>query len=329
MNAFEYAAPTTKEQAVSLLGKQWGETEILAGGTDLLSLMKDHLTSPKRLVNIKDIKELQGIKYSSSTGLRLGALVTLEELLGNATIKKEYPALAQAAEGVSSPQIRNTGTVGGDLCQRPRCWYFRSGLGYFPKDDMGKDLIAEGQNEYHAILGNSGPAYFVHPSSLAPALIALEAKVRIFGASGWRDVSAEEFFLTPKNEGDRETVLKPDEIVGEIIVPPAKGVRNATYEVRQKEALDWPLAAAAVALKMNGKTVQSARVVLGHVAPVPWRSQDAEKALAGQSMTDSLAAEAGKAAVSGAKPLGKNGYKVQLARVAAKRALLRAAQGGA
>ena len=329
MNAFEYAAPTTKEQAVSLLGHQWGESEILAGGTDLLSLMKDYLTTPKRVVNIKDIKEFQGIKYNTSTGLRLGALVTLEELLGNATVKKEYPALAQAAEGVTSPQIRNTGTIGGDLCQRPRCWYFRSGLGYFPKDDMGKDLVASGQNEYHAILGNSGPAYFVHPSSLAPALIVLDAKVRIFGSSGWRDVSAEEFFVTPKNDGDRETVLKSNEIVGEIIVPPAKGVRNATYEVRQKEALDWPLAAAAVALKMSGKTVQSARIVLGHVAPVPWRAKDAEKALAGKTISESLAAEAGNAAVSGAKPLSKNGYKVQLARVAAKRALLQAAQGGA
>ncbi len=170
MNAFEYAAPTTKEQAVSLLGSQWGETEILAGGTDLLSLMKDHLTTPKRVVNIKDIKELQGIKYNASSGLRLGALVTLEELLGNATVKKEYPALAQAAEGVSSPQIRNTGTVGGDLCQRPRCWYFRSGLGYFPKDDAGKDLIADGQNEYHAILGNSGTRIFCPSIKLGASL---------------------------------------------------------------------------------------------------------------------------------------------------------------
>jgi len=142
-------------------------------------------------------------------------------------------------------------------------------------------------------------------------------------------VSAEEFFVTPKNDGDRETVLKSNEIVGEVIVPAAKGVRNATYEVRQKEALDWPLAAAAVALKMSGKTIQSARVVLGHVAPVPWRAQDAEKALTGKTISESLAADAGNAAVSGAKPLSKNGYKVQLARVAAKRALLQATQGGA
>jgi xanthine dehydrogenase YagS FAD-binding subunit len=329
MNAFEYAAPTTKEQAVSLLGNQWGEAEILAGGTDLLSLMKDHLTTPKRVVNIKEIKEFQGIRYSGSTGLRIGSLVTLDELMNNATVKKDYPALVQAADGVRSAQIRNAGTVGGDLCQRPRCWYFRSGLGYFPKDESGKDLVVGGENQYHAILGNSGPAYFVNASSLAPALIALDAKIRVFGPSGWRDVSAEQFFVTPKDAGERETVLKPNEIVGEIIVPPAKGISNATYEVREKEALDWPLAAAAVALKMDGKTVQSSRVVLGHVAPVPWRSQDAEKALAGKAVDETAAAEAGTSAVSGAKPLSQNAYKVQLARVATKRAILKAAQGGA
>jgi xanthine dehydrogenase YagS FAD-binding subunit len=328
MNAFEYAAPTTKEQAVSLLGNQWGETEILAGGTDLLSLMKDHLTTPKRVVNIKEIKEFQGIRYNASNGLRIGALVTLDELMENAMVKKEYPALAQAADGVRSPQIRNAGTVGGDLCQRPRCWYFRSGLGYFPKDESGKDLVAGGENQYHAILGNTGPAYFVHPSSLAPALIALDAKVRIFGSSGWRDIGAEQFFVTPKTDNDRETVLKSNEILGEIIVPPAKGTKNATYEVREKEALDWPLAAAAVALKLNGKTVQSARIVLGHVAPIPWRSQDAEKTLAGKTVSENTAAEAGTSAVSGAKPLSQNAYKVQLARVATKRAILQAAQGG-
>ena len=329
MNAFEYTAPTTKEQAVSLLGNQWGETEILAGGTDLLSLMKDNLTTPKRVVNIKDVKELRGVRYSNSTGLRIGALVTLDELMENATVTKEYPALSQAIDGVRSQQIRNAGTVGGDLCQRPRCWYFRNGLGYFPKDESGKDLIVNGQNEFHAILGNSGPAYFVHPSSLAPALIVLDAKIRIFGPAGWRDVTAEQFFVTPKNEGERETVLKPNEILGEIIVPPAKGIKNATYEVRQKEALDWPLASAAVALKMSGKTVQSARIVLGHVAPVPWRSTEAEKVLTGKAVSETGAAEAGNSAVSGARPLSQNSYKVQLARVAAKRAILQAAQGGA
>ena len=328
MKAFEYASPVSKEQAVSLLGSKWGETEILAGGTDLLSLMKDYLTMPKRVVNIKDVKEFQGIRYAV-TGLRLGALARFEDLVENSAVKKEYPALLQAAEGVRSPQIRNMGTVGGDLCQRPRCWYFRSGLGFFPKAEDGRDLIPNGKNQFHAILGNSGPAFFVHPSSLAPALIALEAKIRIFGPSGWREVAAEQFFVTPKAGGDRETVLKPNEMVGEVLVPPAKGIKSATYEIREKEALDWPLAAAAVVLNMSGKTVKSARIVLGHVAPVPWPSPEAEAALTGKSVDESVADEAGKAAVAKASPLSKNAYKIQLARVAVKRAILQAAKGGA
>ncbi len=328
MKAFEYATPTTKEQAVSLLAAQWGESEILAGGTDLLSLMKDYLSTPQRVVSIKEVKELQGIHYAPATGLRLGALATLTELMENLTVKAEYPALFQAADGVRSAQVRNFGTVGGDLCQRPRCWYFRTGLGYFPKDENGKDVIPQGENQYHAVLGNSGPAYFVNPSSLAPALIALQAKARIFGPQGWKEVPVEQFFLTPRSEGEREYVLKPNEILGEILVPPAKGIKNATYEVRQKEALDWPLAAAAVALKMKGKIVESARIVLGHVAPIPWRASDAEKALAGKTISEGLAAEAGKTALSAATPLSKNGYKVQQARVAVKRAILQASQGG-
>jgi xanthine dehydrogenase YagS FAD-binding subunit len=327
MKAFEYASPTTKEQAVSLLSAQWGETEILAGGTDLLSLMKDYLSAPKRVVNIKGIKEFQGIR-TSAAGVRLGSLVTLEELLDNQWVKAECAALAEAADGVRSQQIRNMGTVGGDLCQRPRCWYFRGGFGYFPKGEGGEDLIAQGENTYHAILGNSGPAYFVNPSSLAPALIALNAKVRLFGSQGWRDVAAEEFFVTPTREGEREYVMKPNEILGEVIVPPSKGLKSATYEVRQKEALDWPLAAASVSLKMNGKAVQEARLVLGHVAPVPWRCQEAEKALVGPA-SEERAAEVAKVALKDAKPLSQNAHRVQLARVALKRAIVQATQGGA
>ena len=327
MRAFDYASPTTKEQAVALLGSKWGETELLAGGMDLLSLMKDRLTEPRRLVNIKGVKELQGISYDASSGLRLGALVTLQELLENETVRKEYPAFIQAAEGITSPQMRNLGTIGGDLCQRPRCWYYRNGMGLLAQDSSGKSLVAEGQNKYHAILGNSGPAYFVNPSSLAPALIALAAKIKIFGPKGAREVLAEKFFVTPKTNEEREYVLMPDEMVLDILVPPSTGARNATYEVRQKEALDWPLAAASVNLKMSGRKVTSARVVLGHVAPVPWPAPDADKYLAGKTISDQVAKEAGEAAVTGAKALSQNGYKVQLARTAVKRAILRAAEG--
>jgi xanthine dehydrogenase YagS FAD-binding subunit len=330
MRAFEYANPTTKEQAVALLGNSWGDAEVLAGGTDLLSLMKDDIIHPKRLVNIKDIAELGGIK-PAKMGLRIGATVTLQELIDNAQVARGYPALVDAAEGITSPQIRSRGTVGGDMTQRPRCWYYRAGfglLGRAPASEGGESLVLQGDNRYHAILGNSGPAYFVNPSSLAPALIAYGASVRVFGAKGSRDVPAEKFFVIPQNDGDREHDLKPGEIITEIIVPAATGMKSTTYEVRQKEALDWPLAAASVALKMTGGKVTAARIVMGHVAPTPWRATAAEQALTGKTVSEEVAQAAGEAAVSGAKSLGRNAYKIQLARVAVKRAILEAAKGG-
>jgi xanthine dehydrogenase YagS FAD-binding subunit len=190
---------------------------------------------------------------------------------------------------------------------------------------QGKSLIPEGgDNRYHAILGADGPAYFVSPSSFAPALIALGARISIFGPKGSRTVDLEKFFRIPKSENEREHALEPSEIVTEIVVPPSGNKKNATYEVRQKLALDWPLAAAAVALEMSGGNVKSARVVLGHVAPTPWVAA-ADKALAGKPVTEETAAAAGAAAVSGAKALSKNGYKIRLAEVAVKRAVLRAA----
>jgi len=323
MQAFEYANPSSLSEALPLLGSSWGEADVLAGGTDLISLMKDYIHTPKRVVNIKGIKELGGIQKSGS-GLRVGATVTVDELAENAAVRSEYPSLVAAARGISSPQIRNMGTVGGDLCQRPRCWYFRNGFGLLAMKD-GKSLVANGENRYHAIFGN-GPAHFVSASSLAPALIALGAKVKLVSSSGNREVEVEKFFVAPRDASSRETALRPNEILTEILIPTAKGVKNATYEVREKEALDWPLAAAAVALRMKGSSVASARIVLGHVGPTPVVASGAEQALAGKSITEQTAEEAGKAAVAGARPLSDNSYKVQLARVAVKRALLEAAR---
>src|SRR5580704_19086133 len=261
MQAFEYANPSTLHEALTLLGSQWGEADVLAGGTRQISLMKDFIHTPKRLVNIKGVKELGGI-HSSPQGLRIGATVTFDELASNAAVRTEYPSLHAAVMGVASPQIRNMGTVGGDLCQRPRCWYYRRGFGLLAMKD-GKSLVPNGDNQYHAIFGG-GPAYFVSPSSLGPALIALGAKVKLVSASGQRVVPAEKFFVSPQNEASREIALLPNEILTEIEVPSAHGVKNSTYEVRQKDALDWPLAAAAVALQMSGGSISKARVVLGH-----------------------------------------------------------------
>lgn len=329
MEAFEYAHPTTQQEAIGLLGSGWNDAAVLAGGTDLISLMKEYVVTPKRVVNIKNVEGLNGIR-SNLEGVRIGALVTMDEVLENSTIRSEFPALTHAAEGITSPQIRAMGTVGGDLCQRPRCWYFRNGYGLLAKDENGKSLVPDGENRYHAILGNSGPAYFVNPSSLAPALIALEAKLQLADPKGQREVRASEFFVIPKSEEERENVLKPNEVLTHILIPASsRGLRSATYEVRHKTALDWPLAAAAVAVKLEGGRVREGRIVLGHVAPIPWQAREAEKELEGKSITESTAAGIGEAAVRGAKPLSQNGYKVQLARVAVKRALLAAAKGEA
>jgi xanthine dehydrogenase YagS FAD-binding subunit len=325
MQAFEYSNPATLREAVGMLGARWGEVDVLAGGTDLLSLMKEYIETPRRVVNIKNIKELGGIK-KHGTELRIGATVTLDDLERNPDIRRFYPALAQAAQGVSSPQIRNMGTVGGDICQRPRCWYYRNGFGLLGQDKDGKSLIPGGENKYHAILGNSGPAYFVSASSLGPALVALSAKIRLVSASGSREVDAAKFFVTPQDASGREIALLPNELVAEIVLP-ATDTHSATYEVRQKEALDWPLVTASVVLNMAGDTVSSARIVLGHVAPTPWVAADAQMALSGKAITQVVAGEAGKAAVEAATPLSQNRYKVQLARVAVKRALLMAATG--
>jgi xanthine dehydrogenase YagS FAD-binding subunit len=323
MNNFEYANPSTLQEATGLLSAKWGEADVLAGGTDLLSLMKDHLHTPKRVVNIKGIKELEGISKSADGGLRIGALVTIDELAGNADVKSMAKALSDAAAGIPSPQIRHMGTVGGDLCQRPRCWYYRQGFGLLGMKD-GKSLVEMGENQYHSIFG-TGPAHFVSPSSLGPALIALGAKMKLVSAKGPREVAASAFFVVPANDNQREIALQPNEILTEILVP-AGVVKSATYEVRQKDALDWPLATASVVLKMNGANVTSAKVVLGHVAPKPWDSDAAAKSLAGKAVSTATAEAAGKAAVANAQPLSQNAYKVTLARVAVKRALLDAAK---
>ncbi|HEX2713696.1 MAG TPA: FAD binding domain-containing protein [Candidatus Acidoferrales bacterium] len=327
MQAFEYAHPNTVQEAVALLGTAWGYSEVLAGGTDLLSLLKDYVVTPRRVVNIKGIRALEGI-HSTAEGLQIGATVTFEELQEDRTVGEEFPALAQAAAGVSSPQIRNMGTVGGDLCQRPRCWYFRSGFGLLAKGENGASLVPGGENRYHAILGNDGPAYFVNPSSLAPALIALGATVRLFGPKGQREVALAEFFVIPKKDAERENVLQSNEILTAVAIPAAsRGLYNATYEVRQREMLDWPLAAASVALRVQSGKAASAQIVLGHVAPLPWRAPSAAQWLEGRSITEETSAQAGGEALRGAKPLTQNAYKVQLARVAVKRALLAAMKG--
>jgi len=328
MRPFEYVSPNSTTQAIGLLGANWGNTEVLAGGTDLLALMKDDVLAPKRLVNIKDIADLRGIS-SNAQGLRVGALTTLGEMADNEDVKKSYLALSEALLEAASPQIRNMATIGGNLCQRPRCWYFRNGMGLLPKDQSGKELVTVGENRYHAILGNQGSAKFVSPSTVVPMLIAYGAKIRLEGPKGKRELPLERFFVIPKNENEREHDLRPNEILTELVIPPAADLKAAHYEIRQKEAFDWPLALVAVTMKLQGANVQSSKIVLGYVAPIPWLSAEAQQAITGKPINKETAQKAADAALAKASPLSHNAYKVKLAKVAVARAILKAAGGAA
>jgi xanthine dehydrogenase YagS FAD-binding subunit len=322
MKAFEYASPASPELAVkALAGVE--HAAALSGGTDLIGRMKDHVSHPDRVVYLKDIKALAGIDGDPSCeSMTIGAGTRLVDVLENKEIRKYLPALWQATLEVGTPQIRNMATVGGNLLQRPRCWYYRAGHGLLAMKD-GKSLVRDGDNRYHAIFLTDGDALFVNPSSLAPALIALEAKATILGAKGERTVKVEELYQVPKKPDDRERTVAHGELLTRVTIPEIKG-KNASYEARQKRAHDWPLVLASVSLIMDGDRVSQARVVLAGVAPIPWRSEAAERAITGHAVTLETAAAAGAAAVEGAKPLSMNGYKVPLTRTVVKRALLAA-----
>ena len=323
MKSFEYAAPKNLKDAVALLSDTWGRTEILAGGTDLVTSLKQRVTQPARVVSLRNIKELKGIK-SRRGGLAIGSMTTLAELVDNKDARKNFPSLITAVEGIGSPQTLSVGTVGGDLCQRPRCWYFRNGHGVLGRHG-NTSLVREGDNRYHAIFGNDGPALFVSASSLGPGLVALGAEITVTGPGAKeRTIPAAEFFRTPRSESQRETTLQPNEILTEIFIP-NKGLKNATYEVRHRHGFDWPYVTATVAFAMKGGAVSDARVVLGHVAPTPWNSAGAGSALNNAAVSETTAVRCGEAAAQGAKPLSGNAYKVQMVKAAVKRAVLAAA----
>lgn len=320
MKAFEYASPRTEAEVVQLLSAEPGKTEILAGGTDLVGLMKKMIVTPDRVVNIMDVPTLKSIDEMPDGSVSIGAAVTLDDILAHPYLDM-YPAIKQAIRGISSMQLQAQGTLGGEVCQRPHCWFYRNGEGLLSQG------VAEGANEFHAILGNSGPAKFVNSSRIAPALIALDAQLRVLGPEDAEQfVPVAEFFRSPQREGQREHVLASNQFVTHIVLPPIEGRTCATYEVRYGEGPDYPLAAAAAALRLNDfGIVRDANVVLGQVAPMPWISQEAIAVLRGRKVDTALAEAAGEAAVSRATPLSQNEYKVQLAKVAVKRAILLAA----
>ena len=322
MKAFAYVNAANEKEAIAALGTERGKILPLAGGMDLLAMMKDYIAQPDRLVNVKNLDRT--IRKTPDGGLRIGAAVTLAELAAHADASKLYPALVQASAEVGTPQIRNAGTIGGNLNQRPRCWYFRNEEFNCLKKGGSRCFAVDGENQYHAIFGD-GPCHIVHPSSLAVPAIALNATFRIAGPAGERQVAAADYYQMPDRNLFGETVLAPNELLTHVILPAPGGARNATYEVRFKQSHDWPLALASVSLSMNGTTVRAARIVMGAVAPVPWRSTAAEAALTGKTMSEEAAMAAADAAVTGVKPMTQNAYKVQIARTAVKRAIMKAA----
>ena len=326
MKSFEYVAPESVKEAVQSLVGTRGETEVLAGGMDLITSMKQGLTQPKRLVSLKNIPSLKRIEVSQEKVV-IGSMVTLKDLAAHPAIQRQFPSLVTAVKGIGSAQMRAIGTVGGDLCQRPRCWFYRNGMGLFAVKD-GVSLVEEGDNRNHAIFGNDGPALFVNPSSLGPALLALGAEVNIAMGTmsgAVRKVNASSFFQTPSSEEQRETILGVNDLVESISIP-VSGLKNATYEVRHRSGLDWPYVTASAAFQAKDGRADGGSIVLGHVAPRPWPAVHASNLLNGSVIDDDLAEKCADAAVRGARPLSRNGYKVHMVKAAVKRAVLAAAQ---
>ncbi len=322
MKAFAYVNAANEKEAIAALGAERGRFLPLAGGMDLVGLMKDYILQPERLVNVKNLDAT--IAATPDGGMRIGAAVRLVDLVEHGGAANAYPALVTAASEVGTPQIRNAATVGGNLAQRPRCWYFRNEEFQCLKKGGARCFAVDGENQYHAIFGD-GPCHIVHPSNLAVPIIAYGGRLRVVGPSGERLIDAGEFFVMPDRNIWAENVLAPNELITHVVLPPSRSVKSATYEVRFKQAHDWPLALASVALTMSGASVQSARVVMGAVAPIPWRATAAESVLAGRQVTEEIAAKAAEAAVANAKPMTGNAYKVQIARTAVRRAILAAA----
>jgi xanthine dehydrogenase YagS FAD-binding subunit len=328
MKNFTYYRPESAEQAVGLLGGKWGTIELLAGGTDLHDLQKQYVAQPEKVVSLNGITDLQEIRAhdkGTPPTLEIGAGVTLATIAGSPTLRKAYPGLTTAAGDVGGPQIRNMGTLGGNLCQRNRCWYFRDEHVNCLLKGGQRCFALDGENKYHAVFPQGSRCVIVNPSTLAPVLIALEATAEVQGPRGRRTVELGKFFFAPSAANERETTIAPNEVVLSVTIPTASTRSNASYEVRHKQSYDWPLVQAAVAFQRNDGKVQGARIVLGHVAPTPHLAEAAARAINGRAITDETITAAGRAAIEGAKPLSQNAYKLKLIEVAVKRALLIAA----
>jgi len=343
MNRFEWMNTQTVSQAVKAAATTVADAMIRrsedslaegavffkAGGIDLLGLMKENLVTPRRLVNLRGVAGLDDIVEEKNSTLRIGSLVTLARLAANPIVRQRYTALAEAAGTSASPQIRHVATLGGNLLQRPHCWYFRSSHHHCARKGGELCFAFGGENQYHAIFDQQGCA-IVHPSTAATALVALGARIELTMASDTkREVLLEEFFKLPEVDIHRENDLKPGEILTAIVLPPvAVPVRSVHLKQGEKDSFDWPIADVAVALDLtpNG-TCRNASIILGAAAPVPHRAKAAEAALAGRPVNGETARAAGHAALVGAVPLTRNAYKLPIFETLVRRAVLAAAGG--
>jgi len=316
---FSYVRPKDLGEAVRLLASP--EARVHAGGTDLLGCLRDRVFDASTLVSLTDVPDLRGVRRALDGGLVIGAMTTLVEVASNPDTVERYPTLARGAAAAASPQLRNQGTLGGNICQRPRCWYFRGDF-HCARKGGEKCYAVEGENQYHCLFGGN-VCFIVHPSDTAPALVALEAVIRIAGPNGARSVPADKFFILPSTDFTRENVLGPGEIVTEIVLPAQpRGTRGTYHKVRARGSWDFALAGAAVVATTADGKVERARIVLSGVAPAPWRVPDAEKALVGKRLNARTARSVAAASVKGAQPLSENGYKVELLRGTVEEAIL-------
>jgi xanthine dehydrogenase YagS FAD-binding subunit len=306
---FNFTRPETLDNALAVLSDR--PALIHGGGTDLVGCLRDGILSAPTVVSLTAIDELRGVRLSPDGGLRIGALTTVAEVAADATVEKHYTALADAAGAVASPQLRNQGTIAGNLCQKPRCWYYRGDFDCLRKGGE-KCFAFEGENQYHCIFGGD-MCYIVHPSDTAPALAALRAVCRVSGPGSSRSVAVENLHVPPSEDPRSETVLAPDEIITEVAIPPPlEDLRSSYRKVRTRGAWDFALAGVALALAFEGAMVRSARVFLSGAAPVPWRAAGVEAAITGKTLDEATIAAAAEAVIAGAEPLEKNAYKLPL-----------------
>ncbi len=323
MRPFEFVNALSVKEALQALDSTGAVVK--SGGVDLLDLMKEGIIEPKRLVNLRTVTDLRYIRGNAQKGMRLGPTVTLAEIGDNPVLAKEYAALSEAARSAATPQIRNSATLGGNLCQRPRCWYFRSTEFDCLRKGGPRCFAQDGENKYHAVFNNE-TCCIVHPSATAVALTALRARIKITNGKTEREVAIDEFFVRPETNVQREHILAAGELIVEVIIPPmSPGASSRYVKLREKQSFDWPLADAAVVLVRDGVVCRNASIVLGSAAPVPWRVPAAETFLQGKTVTREVAAEVSEIALRGAAPLRDNHYKIPLLKAAVRRAILLAA----